>query len=284
LKSVFSVDAEDWFHILDIKSAPDIEQWDRKESRVEKNLYDILDTFDTTETKITFFFLGWIAEKIPKLVKEADERGHEIASHGYGHQLIYTQAPKEFADDIRKSKAILEDITGKQVLGYRAPGFSIIETTNWAFDELCKAGYRYDSSIFPASRGHGGIIGAKLHPHKIYLDSGILLEFPITVVNIIGKKLCYSGGGYLRIFPYPVIRYLSKVVKKDNRPVIYYIHPREIDPDHPRLRMGFFRYFKSYVNLHTTKFKVKKLLQDEELTTFRDFLADKRNWNQYFEC
>ena len=284
MKSVFSVDAEDWFHILDINSAPNIEQWGRKESRIEKNLYKILDTFDTTGTKVTLFFLGWIAEKLPELVKEVDARGHEIASHGYGHQLIYTQARHEFAEDIRKTKAILEDITGKQVLGYRAPGFSIIDNTKWAFDELCQAGYRYDSSIFPASRGHGGIIGAKLHPHKIQLDGGDLIEFPITVVNIMGKKLCFSGGGYLRIFPYAFIRYFSKVVKKDGRPVIYYIHPREIDPGHPRLHMGLLRYFKSYVNLHTTMFKVKKLLCDEELTSFRDFLTDKRNWKRYFEC
>jgi polysaccharide deacetylase family protein (PEP-CTERM system associated) len=283
VKNVLSIDVEDWFHILEVDSTPDIDGWIRMESRVEKNFFNMLDAFDNSGVKVTCFFLGWIAEKLPRLAKEADERGHEIACHGYSHQLIYTQTRKEFAEDIGKAKKLLEDITGKRVLGYRAPGFSIIESTRWAFDELCNAGYLYDSSIFPATRGHGGIANAKIHPHKVRSENGEIIEFPITVITLIGKKICLFGGGYLRLFPYFIIRYFSKAVNKEGRPVIFYIHPREIDPEHPRLPMGIYRRFKSYVNLHTTFSKVKRLINDEEVVPFRDLIAENKNWNQGFE-
>lgn len=277
------MDVEDWFHILEVDSTPNTEEWNQIESKVEKNFLNLLDVFDTVGVKVTCFFLGWVAEKFPNLVKEADERDHEIASHGYGHQLIYTQTREEFSEDIRKSKKFLEDITGKRVLGYRAPGFSIIESTKWVFDELCDAGYLYDSSIFPTTRGHGGIADAKIYPHTVTSEKGDILEFPITVATVMGKNICFCGGGYLRFFPYPVIRHFSKVVNKKGRPVIYYIHPREIDPWHPRLSMGFYRYFKSYVNLHTTFNKVKKLIYEEELLPFRDWIDDNKNFCQDFD-
>jgi len=233
----------------------------------------MLDLFDSSGVKVTCFFLGWIAEQFPELVREADKRGHEIASHGYSHQLINVQAREDFAEDVRKAKKLLEDITGKAVLGYRAPGFSITEGTEWAFDELCKAGYQYDSSIFPTVRIHGGIVGAKIHPHKVQSGNGTIIEFPITVVSIMGKRLCFFGGGYLRLFPYTLIRHFSHVVNKEGRPVIYYVHPREIDPKHPRLRMGLNRRFKSYVNLNTTMTKIKKLAREQDLVPFRDWIA-----------
>ena len=264
MKNILSVDVEDWFHILEVDSSPNIEEWIHTESRVENNFYRMLDIFDTVGAKVTCFFLGWVAEKFPKLVKEADERGHEIACHGYGHQLIYTQTREEFSEDIRKAKKLLEDITGKYLLGYRAPGFSIIERTKWAFDELCDAGYLYDSSIFPTTRGHGGIADANIHPYKVSSANGDIIEFPMTVTTVIGKKMCFFGGGYLRFFPYSVIRHFSRVVNKEGRPVIYYIHPREIDPEHPRLPMGSYRHFKSYINLQTTINKLKKIVHEEE--------------------
>ena len=168
------------------------------------------------------------------------------------------------------------------MIGYRAPGFSIIETTKWAFEELCKAGFLYDSSIFPTNRGHGGIAKAKIYPHKIRSRNGDIIEFPITVISLIGKKICFFGGGYLRIFPYFIIRYFSEAVNKEGRPVIFYIHPREIDPAHPRLPMGFYRYFKSYVNLNTTIKKLKKLINDEKLLPFREWINQNKDWNQNF--
>jgi len=277
LKNILSIDVEDWYHILDTSSTPGINEWSHLKPRVTKNFYTLLDVFDTNKVKVTCFFLGWIAEKFPNLVKEADRRGHEIASHGYAHQLIYKQSRVEFAEDIRKAKELIETISGKPVLGYRAPGFSIIESTKWAFDELSKAGYLYDSSIFPTVSGHGGIIGAKIYPHKIESAYGSIIEFPITVVQLLRRRFCFFGGGYIRLFPYWLIRHFSKKVNNEGRPVVYYLHPREIDPEHPRLSMGINRRFKSYVNLHTTMKKIRKLTNDEKLIPFKDWIFQYGN-------
>jgi polysaccharide deacetylase family protein (PEP-CTERM system associated) len=172
-----------------------------------------------------------------------------------------------------RAKRILEDITGRAVEGYRAPGFSITTATPWAFDELSAAGFRYDSSVFPAARGHGGIENAELRPHFINTKTGPMVEFPISVAPIMSRRLCFFGGGYLRLFPYPLIHRMTRVVNGDGRPVIYYVHPREIDPSHPRLPMGLVRRFKSYVNLHSTLPKLKRLLRDQRLVPFRDWLS-----------
>jgi len=274
MKNIFSVDVEDWFHILELESTPHIEAWNGFESRLQKNFYSLLDEFDITNTKVTCFFLGWVAEKFPEVVKEADNRGHEIASHGYAHQLIYTQTQQEFSEDITKTKKIIEKITNKPVEGYRAPGFSITKETPWAMEELAKAGYKYDSSIFPASRGHGGIIGANVFPHKINTKYGEIIEFPITTVNILNKRICFFGGGYLRFFPYFIIKAMSKRVNNEKRPVIYYIHPREIDLSHPRLSMGFVRRFKSYYNLKSSILKIRKILREQKLTTFNSWMSE----------
>lgn len=274
MKNILSVDVEDWFHILELSSTPNINDWNNLESRVKRNFYILLDEFDKTDTKVTCFFLGWVASQYPELVKEANNRGHEIASHGFSHQLIYTQSRDEFSEDIIKSKNILEDITGQLVLGYRAPGFSIMKDTSWALDELAKAGYTYDSSIFPASRGHGGISDGNLFPHEIETNYGIIREFPLTVVNLFNNRFCFFGGGYLRLSPFCLIRQMSKRVNKENRPVIYYVHPREIDPNQPRLQMGLRRKFQSYINLKSTMPKLKKLLCEQELTSFRDWLVE----------
>ncbi|MBN2410830.1 polysaccharide deacetylase family protein [candidate division KSB1 bacterium] len=275
--NIFSIDVEDWFHILELDSTPDVNKWENLPSRVVTNFPKMLDIFDKAGVKVTCFFLGWIAEKHPKLVKLACNRGHEVASHGYTHQLIYTQTRQEFSRDIQKTKKIIEDITGTAVNGYRAPGFSITRDTMWALEELSMAGYKYDSSIFPAQRGHGYILGADLFPHKISLNGHEILEFPITVANIFNKKICFFGGGYLRLFPYFIIRRMTVKVNKEDRPVIYYIHPREIDAHQPRLTMGTGRRFKSYVNLRSTEKKLKKITGSDNLTTFTDWMNKHKN-------
>ena len=273
MTNILSVDVEDWFHILELTSSPDVNEWNSLESRVKDNFYALLDEFEQADTQVTCFFLGWIADRFPEMVVEACKRGHEIASHGYSHRLVYTQTREEFARDIAKAKGLLEDISGQAVTGYRAPGFSIVQRTRWALDELVRAGYRYDSSIFPAARGHGGISDAEISPHTIATDSGTIREFPLSVAVVLGKRICCFGGGYLRLSPYGFIRYLSKRVNDENRPVIFYIHPREIDPHHPRLPMGWIRRFKSYVNLHSTMPKLKMLLREQELTSFEKWSA-----------
>ncbi len=270
IKNVLSVDVEDWFHILELESTPDIGKWDGLESRVEKNFFNMLDEFDKTGTTVTCFILGWVAEKHPQIIREAAKRGHEIASHGFAHQLVYTLKREEFAADITKTKKMLEDISGQEICGYRAPGFSITKDTPWAMEELAKAGYKYDSSIFPAARGHGGINDANMFPYDINTEYGIIREYPISVAEIFGKRICFFGGGYLRLFPYGLINKMSKKVNSENRSVVYYVHPREIDPGHPRLQMGAVRKFKSYVNLKTTMPKIIRLLKEQNLTSFSE--------------
>jgi polysaccharide deacetylase family protein (PEP-CTERM system associated) len=269
--SIFSVDVEDWFHILDVPSAPVISEWAGLPSHVEKNFRKLLDLFSDCNVQVTCFFLGWVGERFPHLVKEAVARGHEIASHGYGHQLVFNQTRDQFHDDVRRARLLLEDISGTPVVGYRAPGFSTTEDTPWFFEALVAAGYQYDSSVFPAARGHGGIRDGRREPHR--MDEVGLVEFPISVGDMMSKRVCFFGGGYLRLFPYWLIRKKAHEVLAEGRPVVFYIHPREIDPRHPRLPMSRKRTFKSYVNLETTEWKVRQVFKDFPVSTFQNVIA-----------
>lgn len=273
-RSIFSVDVEDWFHILALPSAPDVAEWDRLPARVADNFLRLLDLFGRHGARVTCFFLGWVAERHPTLVREAHRRGHEIASHGYAHRLAFTMSPDEFRDDARRAREILEDVTGAPVIGYRAAGFSVTEKTPWFFTKLAEAGYRYDSSVFPAPRQHGGLDTDRFAPHRVETPAGPIVEFPITVARVLGRPFCFFGGGYLRLFPYAITRMMGERVLDEGRPVIFYVHPREIDPDHPRLPMGPVRRFKSYVGLRTTEPKVHRILEDFPLATFGEYMAD----------
>jgi polysaccharide deacetylase family protein (PEP-CTERM system associated) len=274
LKSVFSVDVEDWFHILDLPLTPPLSEWDSLPSHVEKNFLRLLDIFADGNVHVTCFFLGWIAERFPHLVREAAARGHEIASHGYSHQLVYRLTAPEFFKDAADSKKILDDLSGRPVRGYRSSGFSVTEGTPWFFDKLAEAGYQYDSSVFPAPRGHGGLRSGRFAPYVVPDCSPRLVEFPISVERVLGKPLCFFGGGYLRLFPYSLIKKMGRRVLSQGRPVFFYVHPREIDPEHPRLPMGFTRKFKSYVNLRSTEEKIRRIMADFELTTFEALIRD----------
>lgn len=272
---IFSVDVEDWFHILDVASTPEVCQWDQLPSRVEVNFQRLLDIFDLHNVQVTCFFLAWVAQRFPHLVREARMRGHEIASHGFAHKLTYKMTQQEFLEDAVTSKAILEDTAGCEVIGYRAAGFSATKETPWFFDQLLSAGYRYDSSVFPASHGHRGWKGSAYAP---YLAAGGprdgLIEVPMTVANVASNPVCFFGGGYLRLFPMAMIRSMARKVLQQDRPVIFYIHPRELDPYHPRLGMNMTRTLRSYINLKTTEAKVRKILGEFEVTTFQQFLAE----------
>lgn len=274
MKCVFSVDVEDWFHILDLPSTPDLNKWDSLPSRVERNFLRLLEVFEERGAHVTCFFLGWVAERFPHLVREAVRHGHEIASHGYAHRLVYQMTPEAFAQDAMRSKAILEDLCGRPVWGYRSAGFSVIHGAEWFFDKLIEAGYIYDSSVFPVSRGHGGMDGASRQPHWIERESGSLFEFPVSVAEILGKPICFFGGGYLRFFPYPTIRTMTRKVLKDSRPVIFYVHPREIDPEHPRLAMNWRRSFRSYINLKSTLPKIEQLISEFQVTSFERLICE----------
>jgi polysaccharide deacetylase family protein (PEP-CTERM system associated) len=272
--SIFSVDVEDWFHVLDVAAAPAFSSWHEQPSIVEPAFQRLLDLFDEHHAQVTCFFLGWVAERYPHLVREAVARGHEVASHGYAHRLVYRSTRQEFFEDASHARRLLEDLAGVPVLGYRSAGFSVTEKTQWFFEALVEAGYAYDSSVFPATRGHGGMSEARREPHRIDTPAGPLMEFPITVSSLLGKPLCFFGGGYLRLFPSWLIRRAVRQVLAEGRPVVFYIHPREIDPSHPRIAMPLQRRFKSYVNLRTTETKLRRILAEFPVTTFRDFMAD----------
>jgi len=274
MPAIFTVDVEDWFHILDVAGAPAMSDWDRLPSRVEANFRRLLDLCNDAGVKITCFFLGWAAARFPGLVREAAAGGHEVASHGYGHRLVYEQSPAEFYEDVLKARLLLEDILGQPVKGYRGPGFSVTAETPWFFEELVRAGYEYDSSVFPAARGHGGLRGDLFGPYRMETESGPLLEFPITVTEVWGRPMCFFGGGYLRVFPYALVRRMAQRVLEEGRPVVFYAHPREIDPDQPRLAMNLKRRFKSYVGLRGMAGKIRRLLQDFPITNFARFRAE----------
>jgi len=275
-RCIFSVDVEDWFHILQISAAPGVREWDDLPSRVQMDFLRLLDLFDETATKVTCFFLGWVAERYPHLVREALARGHEVASHGYAHKLVFEQSRGEFLEDVRRGKFVVEDAGGRAVNGYRSPGFSATPRTSWFFECLVEAGYEYDSSVFPARRTHGGAVNARRDPHVIETQSGPIREFPVSVAVVAGQPMCFFGGGYLRLFPYSWIRRAAEQVIAKGWPVIFYVHPREIDPDHPRLNMSLSRRFKSYVNLHTTERKILNITADFPISTFRDFIDDQQ--------
>jgi len=275
-RSIFTIDVEDWYHILDLPATPPISKWASLPSRVEGNFLKLLAIFGEANAKATCFFLGWIAEKYPHLVREAVRQGHEIASHGYAHRLAYEMSPKEFLEDALRSRKLIEDISGKSVWGYRASGFSVTNETPWFFDRLMQAGYRYDSSVFPATRGHGGLPNGNLAPYRV--DSSTdFVEFPASVERVAGKSVCFFGGGYLRLFPYRVIKSMTHRVLGQGRPVIFYVHPREIDLESPQLPMMLTRRFKSYVNISTTEPKIRRILADFEMITFREFLTEAKD-------
>jgi polysaccharide deacetylase family protein (PEP-CTERM system associated) len=274
-KCVFSIDVEDWFHILDVPSAPDLAQWGQLPSRVESNFLRLLDIAAEYEVSCTCFFVGWIARRYPALVRAAQSRGHEIASHGWAHRLAYEMTPAEFYQDASHAKDVLEQISGTQVLGYRSAGFSLTANNTWVFDELLRAGYQYDASVFPARRAQGGWENGHDEPYVVNRSAGNLVEFPMTTAKVLGQAICFFGGGYLRLFPLPVIMRMTDRVLREGRSVIFYVHPREIDPAHPRLAMSAARRFRTYVNLGTTEAKVRRILQTFEFNTLASLIPVK---------
>lgn len=259
--NALSIDVEDYFQVAAF--APYIRQaeWDTRECRVEKNVMRILEVLDSFNTKATFFTLGWVAQRYPSLVREIVEGGHELASHGYGHQRASDQSPDEFFSDISRAKAVLEEISGTQVRGYRAPSFSISEVNVWALDQIERAGYLYSSSIYPISHDHYGMASAPRFPFRLKSN---LLEIPISTVRIFGRNWPAGGGGYFRFFPYPLSRWaVQRINEVDDRPTIFYFHPWEIDPQQPRIPGANIKArFRHYINLDRTECRLRRLLSD----------------------
>ncbi len=267
--NVFSIDLEDWFCVQNLNGIIPRDQWDQCESRVENNTIRLLDLLDRHHTKATFFVLGWVAERHPDLVREVFRRGHEIATHGYSHTLLTYMTPEEFHADLDRSLEVLARCVPAPVQGFRAPSFSVTRKTWWALDILKSAGLRYDSSIFPVGfHPDYGIPDSRLDAHAV-LDG--FLEVPMSCAMVFGRKVPCSGGGYFRLFPYAVTRHLMRRCNAQGRPVMFYLHPWEIDPGQPRVAgMTALKRFRHYNNLDRTMERLERLLGDFQFTTASD--------------
>ena len=259
--NAMTIDVEDYFQVSAF--APHIAraEWDTRECRVERNIDAILQMLDQHHTKATFFTLGWVAERYPQLVRDIVAQGHELASHGYAHQRASDQAPDIFFEDVHRAKNMLEDLSGQAVIGYRAPSFSIGKRNLWAYDTLLEAGYRYSSSVYPIAHDHYGMPDS---PRFTYEVRPGLIEIPITTVRLFERNFPSSGGGYFRLLPYPVSRWLiQRVNRLDQQAGMFYFHPWEIDPGPPRIAgISAKTRFRHYVNIAHTQARLKRLLTD----------------------
>jgi polysaccharide deacetylase family protein (PEP-CTERM system associated) len=265
-------DIEDYFQAESLRPVVDFGAWDRQELRVERNVRRLLAMLDEHDVKATFFTLGWIAERTPRLVREAYESGHEIACHGYAHRMITEQTPEEFREDVRRAKGILEDIIGKEVIGYRAPTFSITKRTLWALDILAEEGFKYDSSIFPVRHDRYGFPSWSRHIERVKLRNGAsIIEAPLLTLHAFGMNLPAAGGGYFRLFPLWLSSFAIRRMNSEGHPAILYLHPWELDPDQPRFPLPPLARFRHYVNLASTEFKLRRLLASLSFTRLKDY-------------
>ncbi len=277
--NALSVDVEDYFQVEAFSSRVDFEDWNGFPPRVEDNTYRLLEILGEFGVKATFFCLGWVAERYPKLISRIAQEGHEVASHGYAHQPIYRQSRRTFRADIRRAKEILEGIVGKPVVGYRAPTFSITEDTLWALEVIAEEGYSYDSSIFPIRHDLYGFPEAPRFPFMVkekypFLDCGNLMEFPMSTFSLLGINLPVAGGGYFRFLPYALLKWVFRVFNARGEPFIFYLHPWELDPSQPRINGVPWRSrLRHYFNLRGAEAKLKRLLGDFRFTTVREVLA-----------
>jgi polysaccharide deacetylase family protein (PEP-CTERM system associated) len=262
--NALTIDVEDYYHVAAFASVISVEDWDRYESRVERNVHRLLDLLEGHQTKATFFVLGWVGERYPQLVRAIHGRGHEVACHGYAHQLIYRQTPARFRAETRRAKHVLEDAIGVPVIGYRAASYSITRESLWALDILHEEGFRYDSSIFPIRHDRYGIPGHPRFCHIVNVHKGAgLVEFPPSTVRLAGAILPIAGGGYLRIYPYAFTRWgIRHLNRKEHQPALVYLHPWEIDPEQPRIRAKAFARLRHYCNLGKTELRLGRLLRD----------------------
>jgi len=268
--NAMTCDLEDYFQVANLEGVVARDQWASMPSRLAASADRVLGLFAEAGIRATFFVLGWNAEREPEIVRRVAAAGHEIASHGYAHRLIYEQSPDEFRADVRRAKALLEDLAGQPVLGYRAPTFSITERSRWAIDILAEEGYRYDSSIFPIRHDRYGIPGAPRFLHTVAGANGrALAEFPPTTFRLLGCNLPVAGGGYLRLFPVFLIAAALRRLCRQGHPVIVYFHPWELDPEQPRMPVHGLNRFRHYVHLGRTAAKLRYLLRRLDFTTAR---------------
>jgi polysaccharide deacetylase family protein (PEP-CTERM system associated) len=275
IRNALTIDVEDYFQVAALAEAVDRKDWSSMEYRVEKNTDQLLELLDRKDLRATFFTLGWVAERSPELVRRIQKAGHEVASHGYSHQLVYSQTPDVFREETRKSKAILEDITGQPITGYRAASYSITAQSRWALDILCEEGFEWDSSIFPVHHDRYGMPGTPHEPYRLKAPSGgELLEFPLSTCPIGSYRLPIAGGGYFRLYPYWLSRWGLGKINRAGQPFIFYLHPWEVDPGQPRLKVSALSKFRHYNNLDKCMKRLNKLTDDFRFGTVSDVLSE----------
>ena len=276
MKNALTFDVEEYFHAEAFAGVLRPEEWPGLESRVVATTERILDILDREHVRATFFVLGWVAERYPSLVREIASLGHEIGCHGFGHRMIQHLTRSEFERDVRRAKSALEDASGHAVIGYRAPTFSVMRETLWSLSVLYEAGFRYDSSIFPIVHDRYGIPDAPRFPHRLKtLNGGDLIEFPMSTVLMLGRRVPVGGGGYFRIMPYSLTRRaLRRINARDRQPAMVYLHPWELDPDQPRLPVGPLTRFRHLVNVGKTEARLVRLLGDFAFAPAAEVLAE----------
>lgn len=275
--NILTFDVEEWFHLLDNDSTRSAQQWEGYEVRIYGNVERLLRILEGTDTRATFFIIGWVARKYPDLVRRIAEK-YQIGSHTMNHQLVWQQSRKEFHEDVADSIHLLEDITGQKVECFRAPGFSIRESEAWAFEILSELGIRYDCSVFPAHHAHGGMTSYPYAaPGIIRYGGAEIKEFPVSFKRIFGRHVIFQGGGYFRLFPYGLIR---RWAMENGGYLLSYIHPRDLDTGQPMIsELPLTRKFKSYVGLKGAETKLWKFLADFRFTdiTTADAVVDWAN-------
>lgn len=274
--NILTFDVEEWFHLLSCSAVGSEAEWTKHEVRIYENVDRLLHILDDTDSRATFFIIGWIAKTYPDIVKRIAEK-YEIGSHTLNHQLVYDQSPQEFKTDVDASIKLLQDLTGKPVKYFRAPGFSIRKTEPWAFEILHDLGIEVDCSVFPAHHAHGGFPSyGKAEPSIIEYHNKRIKEFPISCREILGRHLVYQGGGYFRLFPYWLIR---KWAEMDRDYLLSYIHPRDLDPGQPKLKdLPLKRLFKSYIGLKGAETKLRHFLSDFNFTDLSN-CVDTFDWS-----
>jgi len=264
---VFTVDVEEYFQVHAFEGLVAREAWDSFPSRVERNTGAVLDTLDRWGARGTFFVLGWVAKRHPRLVRRIAQSGHEVASHGWSHRKVTSLTPEEFRKEVRSSRNLLEDLTGTRIWGFRAPSFSVVPGVEWAFDVLLEEGYRYDSSVFPVHRLGNCFPGAPREPHLLVRPSGELLELPMATLTVGGLSVPAAGGAYFRHWPYQLVRQAFRQLSAKGGPGVFYIHPWEVDPGQPRLAVGPLARLRHYRGLARTAAALERLLGEFAFTS-----------------
>jgi polysaccharide deacetylase family protein (PEP-CTERM system associated) len=272
--NAMTVDVEDYFQVSAFEAVVPRSSWASRESRVSGNTDRLLEMFDAAGVRATFFVLGWVAEQYPELVRRIASAGHELASHSFHHQLVYSLTPDAFREDLRRARAAIEDAAGVRVLGYRAPSYSITRDSLWALDVLIEEEYTYDSSIYPIRHDRYGIPEWDRAIHRIHRPAGTLWELPGSTVRMGGTNLPIGGGGYFRLLPYGwTSRGIRRLNELERQPAVFYLHPWEIDPDQPRIPAGRLSRFRHYRNLAKTERRLQHLLRQFRFGTVSEVLA-----------